>query len=147
MCFVNLRNCLCDFREVNVKKTGNRTMITWVALLLALLFILPAPGALALEGDDSVLEEVSQEESSSQTEEDPSQSQEEPSQEESSQEESLLPEETGEDIILPSPISSPNLGKVEKNVSSTFPMRTCASSRSLAAFSTTGVIFDGVNTK
>ena len=105
MCFVNLRNCLCDFREVNVKKTGNRTMITWVALLLALLFILPAPGALALEGDASVLEEVSQEESSSQTEEDPSQSQEEPSQEESSQEESLLPEETdpqeGEEASLP----------------------------------------------
>jgi GH24 family phage-related lysozyme (muramidase)/uncharacterized protein YgiM (DUF1202 family) len=70
-----------------VKKTGNRTIITWVALLLALLFILPAPGVLASELSSSSVEESSQEESSSQLEEESSQLQ-----EESSQEESQLPE-------------------------------------------------------
>ncbi len=65
-----------------MKKTGNRTIITWVALLLALLFILPAPGVLALEAGSSAVEENSQEESSPQLEEDSSQLQEEDPQEE-----------------------------------------------------------------
>ena len=49
-----------------MQKTGNRTAITWVALLLALLFLLPAPNALAREAESSsaLSSEDSQEESS-----------------------------------------------------------------------------------
>lgn len=98
-------------------KTGNRTMITWVALLLALLLLLPAPETLAAElssvpesstageissqQEDSTAEESSsQAESSSQVEEssqasgESSASEEEPASESASSEESSLPSES-----------------------------------------------------
>ena len=98
-------------------KTGNRTMITWVALLLALLLLLPAPETLAAElssvpessaigesssqPEDSAAEESSsQAESSSQVEEssqasgESSASEEEPASESASSEESSLPSES-----------------------------------------------------
>ena len=98
-------------------KTGNRTMITWVALLLALLLLLPAPETLAAElssvpessaigesssqPEDSAAEESSsQAESSSQVEEssqasgESSASEEEPASESVSSEESSLPSES-----------------------------------------------------
>lgn len=101
-------------------KTGNRTMITWVALLLALLLLLPAPETLAAElssvpessaigesssqPEDSAAEESSsQAESSSQVEEssqasgESSASEEEPASESASSEESSLPSESSQE--------------------------------------------------
>ena len=97
-------------------KTGNRTMITWVALLLALLLLLPAPETLAAElssvpessaagelssqPEDSTAEESSpQAESSSQVEESSQTSEESsvPEEESASSEESSLPSESSQE--------------------------------------------------
>lgn len=69
-----------------MQKTGNRTIITWVALLLALLFILPAPGALAMETPSSTVSETSSEEEQPQPEDNSSQESEEGSTDVSSEE-------------------------------------------------------------
>lgn len=101
-------------------KTGNRTMITWVALLLALLLLLPAPETLAAElssvpessaigesssqPEDSAAEESSsqaesssQVEGSSQASGESSASEEEPASESASSEESSLPSESSQE--------------------------------------------------
>lgn len=97
-------------------KTGNRTMITWVALLLALLLLLPAPETLAAElssvpessaigesssqQEDSTAEESSSQAESSSQVEDSSQTSEEssvPEEESVSSEESSLPSESSQE--------------------------------------------------
>lgn len=80
-------------------KTGNRTMITWVALLLALLLLLPAPETLAAElssvPESSAIGESSSQQEDSTAEESSSQAESSSQVEGSSQtsEESSVPEE------------------------------------------------------
>ena len=81
-------------------KTRNKTAIAWIALVLVLLFILPTPAALALEGSPSVAPENSLQQDSFESQENSSQTEEEELSSDSSlegqvsEEESLIDEES-----------------------------------------------------
>lgn len=108
-------------------KTGNRTMITWVALLLALLLLLPAPETLAAElssvPESSAAGESSSQPEDSTAEESSSQAESSSQVEESSQAsgESSVPEEesvSSEESSLPSESSTAEDGEASQQESS-----------------------------
>lgn len=108
-------------------KTGNRTMITWVALLLALLLLLPAPETLAAElssvPESSAAGEISSQPEDSTAEESSSQAESSSQVEGSSQtsEESSVPEEesvSSEESSLPSESSTAEDGEASQQESS-----------------------------